>query len=257
MSPDEALVLVFSAGAALVAWVSWYVVLLRTARLGALRGCLRPVLGAPVAGMVLLALVLRYFASRDVRDAPLYFSFYLVLGAAWVGLARGPISWLGIIPRDDVAERRNPAASWAVGGAVVGLFLSFAGANVGDGPGWWVVLFCAALSTGAFYVSWWLVEIVARVSEAVTVERDLAAGMRLGTFLIALGLILGRSVAGNWNSATATLRDFALAAWPALLLTAFEALVRPRARGGHARGALPGLAHLTFAIGYVLQKGWW
>ncbi len=47
-----------------------------------------------------------------------------------------------------------------------------------NGPGWWVVVFSAALSTGAFFVLWALVENLTGVSERVTIERADGAGLR-------------------------------------------------------------------------------
>ena len=106
-------------------------------------------------------------------------------------------------------ERANGSASLAVAGAIIGITLAYAGGNIGDGPGWWVVVFCAALATLALFAAWMLLELASGVSDAVTVDRDPSAGMRLGGFLVACGLILGRS-AGDWISVDATVRDFVL-----------------------------------------------
>ena len=96
----------------------------------------------PLVAAALLLAVLRYAASYDVRDDPAYLALYLILGAAWVGVS---IRWLavtGISTSDDVVERANGSASLAVAGAIIGITLAYAGGNIGDGPGWWVVVFC-------------------------------------------------------------------------------------------------------------------
>ena len=76
-----------------------------------------------------------------------------------------------------------------------------------------MVIFSAALSTGAFFLLWAAVEWLTGISESVTVERTDGAGLRLGGFLAGVGMILGRAVAGDWVSAEATVRDFAVVAW--------------------------------------------
>jgi hypothetical protein len=81
-----------------------------------------------------------------------------------------------------------------------------------------VVAFSAGLSTVGFLGLWALTEWLTGISELVTVERAGGAGLRLGGFLAGTGMILGRSVAGDWVSAQATVRDFIGMAWPALLL---------------------------------------
>ena len=176
------------------------------------------VIAAPVACGVLLWLVLRNLAAHDVRDAPQYLAFYLVLGAAWIGLGIRLMGLLGLSVRDDALERRNAAAAWAAAGGLAGLTLCYAGANIGDGPGWWVVVYAALLSSATLLALWAILERLTRVSETVTVERDVAAGMRLGGFLVAAGLVLGRAVAGDWVSATATNVEFLRQACPVLVL---------------------------------------
>ncbi len=47
-----------------------------------------------------------------------------------------------------------------------------------------------------------------KVSVSIVEERDLASGIRTGGLFIAVGLVLGRAVAGDWVSESATLRDF-------------------------------------------------
>ncbi len=217
MSGDEVMVFIVSIVAAASAWYRWYcATLVRT--LG-VRSASRSIFGVgPVVCMVLLYVILRLWAADDVRNSGTYMMFYMVAGAAWVGLIAPLGCFLGISPRDDAVERQNLAAALATAGALAGITFCFAGGNVGNGPGWWVVVFSAGLATVGFFGLWALVEGLTGISELVTVERAGGAGLRLGGFLAGTGMILGRAVAGDWVSAEATIRDFAAVAWLALPL---------------------------------------
>ncbi len=262
MSGDEFLVLMGSLGIAAWHWGVWNWHLVAIHRL--LCGFqLRLLLGLlPLACGVLLFLVLRYWSATDVRDDSRYLLMYEALGVAWVLVAARCLPYLGYSVRDDVLERRNGAAAWAIAGALVALTLCFAGGNIGNGPGWWVVVFAAALSTVSFFGLWLVFEASARPSRAITIDRDVAAGLRLGGLLTAMGIILGRGVAGDWVSASATIRDFAVHAWPVLVLVGLAFIVErltPRMeRGTTARlllGVLPASIYLGGAAAWLLQVG--
>jgi hypothetical protein len=263
MSGDEVFVLIASAIVALVSWGAWYIAPARIQRVGRRPPAWRLVRLTPLVAAALLWLVLRNAASFDVRDDPRYLAFYLLLGAAWVGVW---IRWLavtGISTRDDVVERSNGSAGLVVIGALFGITLAYAGGNVGNGPGWWVVVFSAALATVALFAAWMLLEAVAGVSDIVTVDRDPSAGFRLGGFLIACGLILGRSVAGDWISAEATVRDFTATAWPVIVLVGVAALIERVARPTPetprpslvAYGFIPALLYVAGAVYQVMRLG--
>lgn len=265
MSEDEMVVLFVALGVALWVWITWYAGLWQIARPKARPAPLQPLFFAPLLAALLLFGIMTRFASYDVRDAPAYLLLYMLLGAAWVGGALRGMAFFGIRPKDDVAERANAAAGHATVGAVIGLMLAFAGANIGDGPGWWVVVFCAALSTGGFYVFWALLETFTRISETVTVERDESAGARLAGYLIAAGLVLGRGAAGNWVSGEGALLDLARVSWPLIFLVAaagiWERLLRPtpdRPGGsGLFSGVIMAVFHVAVAGLYVAFLGPW
>ncbi len=264
MSGDEFFVLILCCGISLITWGKWLYEAAACARLGA-----RSRWGLyvfPLACALALAAVLRSFASFDVRDSPIYLLFYMVMGAAWVGIAaRLPLPFFGLSPRDDVIERGNPAAAQAIGGALLGLTFCFAGGNIGDGPGWWVVVFSAALSTSAFFVLWALLDKFTRLADTVTIERDPASGIRLAGYFIGSGLILGRAVAGNWVNAHETLVDFAKLGWPVLMLWLAAALLERTFRPTADRpapstlthGLAPLGAYVALALFFVAQAGWW
>jgi uncharacterized membrane protein YjfL (UPF0719 family) len=262
-SPDEWFLVVLSLGLACLTWILWYRALAAGPELGRARGPRTVLALAPPAALALVLAVLLTAASFDVRDSAPYLFQYLVFGAAWIGLATRFLPWLGVSARADVVERGNPAAAVALAGACVGLALCFAGGNVGDGPGWWVVAFSSGLATAAFLVAWALLEALAHPSDAITIDRDVAAGVRHAGFCAALGVVLGRAAAGDWVSAGATLRDFAALAWPALGLLALalvvERALRPSAeapqRAVVAAGIAPAALHLALALAWAVTRG--
>jgi len=258
MSGDEVVVLMVSIGVAALAWGWWYAAM--RVRMLVVRNAGRFIfVVSPITCLAMLWVVLWWWAADDVRYSGTYLTFYMAMGLAWVGFWTHWLGLFGISPRDDVLERQNLAAAFAVAGALAGITFSFAGANVGNGPGWWVVVFSAGLSTLVFFGLWAVVERLTGVSERVTVERADGAGLRLGGFLVAAGMILGRAVAGDWVSAEATVNDFAMVAWPVLPL-AVLAVVVERLRlsdadagdGGSVAGSFIAAVHLTVASLYVI-----
>jgi len=263
MSEDEDFVLIVSGIVSLACWGRWYW-LATVARMRPGTATLRAtVFIAPAAALLASFAIIRTLSSHDVRDDPKYIGFYLVLATAWLGIGQAVFPLFGVNVRDDVLERANGPACWEVGGALLGLACCFGGGNVGDGPGWWVVVFCAGLATLAYAAVWRLLDLVGRLSEVVTIERDLASGIRLAGALVAAGIILGRAVAGDWHSVHATVADFVRLAWPVLLLLVIAAVLdrwlRPTAERTPAPalgcGVLPATTYVICAGMYVVATG--
>jgi uncharacterized membrane protein YjfL (UPF0719 family) len=262
MSDDERVVFAISAALAALMWGAWYIAPRRIRRLR------RPVAAqwlldvAPLVSLAVLLLVLRTASAFDVRDDIRYLLLYFFLGAAWVSVAVRVLPLLGLSARDDVVERANGSAARAIAGAILAITLCFAGGNIGNGPGWWVVVFSAGLATLALLLAWLLLEAVARVADVVTIERDEAAGLRLGGWLIACGLIAGVAAAGDWESLEDTVQTFVLVAWPLLPLVGAAALIewqwRPTperpAPSVVAYGAIPALLYIGVAALYVYRS---
>jgi uncharacterized membrane protein YjfL (UPF0719 family) len=205
MSSDESLVQMLCLAVAAVTWLPWLWEAVACARLGGRFQQRWTLFVDPLLCAAVIYAVLRLYSSFDVRDSPVYILFYFAMGMAWVGLAaRFILPYFGLSSRDDVVERQNPAAAHAIGGALLGVALCFAGGNIGNGPGWWVVVFSAVLATLAFFVLWALLDRFTGLADAVTVERDPASGLRLAGYFVGSGLILGRAVAGDWVSINAT-----------------------------------------------------
>lgn len=203
---------------ALPAWRTWYgdASRIKLLRSGAFLRWL--MIALPLVCLGLIIWVLTRYAAHDVRDDPFYVVIYAILGVGWLGLAVFAMPFAGILMRDDVLERNNLAPAYALAGALLGVTLCFAGSNIGDGPGAEVVIFSAGLATLAFFGLWLTFERLTRLSDRVTIERDPGAGMRLGSWLLAIRLVLGRAVAGNWESVDTTLSDFVHAGWFAAIL---------------------------------------
>ncbi len=265
MSGDEVMVLVLCGFAATVSWAVWFWQATFTAP-----RCSRfqhrwPLLLAPAICAAVLYAVLERFSSLDVREDPVYLAFYMVVGAAWVGVTAWTLPYQGLSARDDVIERANPGAALAIGGALLGLTLCFAGANIGNGPGWWVVFFSAFLSTAALFIAWMLLARTTGLADTLTIDRDAAAGVRTAGFFIGSGLILGRAVAGDWHSAAATAIDFGKLAWPAaalwLVASGLESQLRPSPERPAAPLATHGLAPFALYLGiaafFTAWAGWW
>lgn len=265
MSQDEILVLCGCLFTGVVSWSLWYWQAMSVARMVRNRVARRWLILAPPLCALLLYGVLRTWAAEDVRHDLRYLFFYLAMGAAWVGLAKSGLPLLGLSVRDDVLERGNRAAAMAIGGSLIGLTLCFAGGNIGDGPGWWVVVFAAAIATGTCFLLWGGLDRLTGLAEKITVDRDVAAGLRAAGLFVGLGLILGRAVAGNWVSAGSTLADFARQAWPALVLVGLAWFVERAARPATDRdlrsvltvGAVPALVQVLLGWTTVLLMGKW
>jgi hypothetical protein len=263
LGDDEVLLFILSGLLALFSVTGW---------IRALRLCFqrkgygaRVVLFSPFLCLAFVLTVLLLWADDEVRRSPVYIFLLMVLAVGWLGVATSLFRWLGVSLLDDAADRNNPAALVAWSGGIVGITLVFGGGNVGEGPSLWNNVFSAFLGTVGIAVLWFSLETLGRISSSVAVDRDIASGLRLAGFLIAVGLILGRSVAGDWHSAEDTVRDFVRQGWPALLITAVAALLERICRPSPTNpvpywpgyGALPALAYLVAASASVTMLGPW
>ena len=263
MSDGEIGVTIVSVIVTFMAWSNWFLRILQVApwsRTAAPRSLL---LSAPLVAGTLLFASLRTLSAHDVRDDPVYLGMYAVMGAAWVALALFALPLVGMSTRDDVLERENVPAALVVAGALFGVTCCFIGGNIGDGPGWWVVVFSAGLATLSLFLCWFLLELLGRVSDSVTIDRDPASGIRVAAFLIACGLVFGRGAAGTWVSSADTVRDFAVLSGPMFLILvaaiAVERVARPTperpAPSLWVAGVLPALVYLHAAILLLLRAG--
>jgi hypothetical protein len=259
MSADEVFITALCGMAAVLGLGGWFVDL---ARFRSRSRSISLLLSTPFALLGLLFLLLRNFASFDVRDSETYLLMYMAVGAGWLGTSIQALPLWGLSTRDDALERGNNAAATAIAGALAGLMACFGGGNIGDGPGWWVVFFAGILAASALWILWAIFDRVTRIADRITIDRDEGSGLRGGAFLASAGIVLGRAVAGDWISAGATVADFMESGWPALIILAlaigFERTIQPayerRAANLGTGRLIPAVAMLgTAAVTLVLQ----
>jgi hypothetical protein len=263
MSPDEKFAMFMSAIFALIGAIRWYVPCFRIRALACPPNVRLWLYVYPLVCAAILFFILISLAASDVVTSPLYISFYLLMGVGFVSVMAQGFGLLGLSLRRDALERGNRASAAALGGALIGLTFCFAGGNIGDGPGWWVVIFSGLLATLTWYAMWLVLQGVTNVGEHISVDRDLASGLRLAGYLAASGLILGRAVAGDWVSPEQTVADFLRMCWPAQILAAFAAVVelicRPTPRlpqpPASVFGVLPAATYIVVAIGWLVFVG--
>ncbi|OUL18272.1 hypothetical protein BV378_36860 [Nostoc sp. RF31YmG] len=244
-------------------WSKWYLSILSVTKLASPFKHRFAMLITPVICVGLLLGILRVLASQDVRNNVFYLFFYLLMGTTWLGIAVQAFLFCGLSVRDDAIERQNTAASYSISGALIGVTLCFAGGNIGDGPGWWAVVYSAMLSTNAWFLLWLVLEFFTQISEAIAIDRDSASGLRLAGFLIASGAILGWAVAGKWQSLNATTVDFIRHGWFAIILAIAaimgEKVCQPTAKRPFlpitTHGLIPLLSYIAGSIIYILVWG--
>jgi hypothetical protein len=243
-------------------WLTWYGDIASVNRLRVPIQQRFVLLAAPLVCLVLILVGLTRLAATTVRSDALYISFYLLVGAGWLGGVTLIFPYLGISARDDVLERGNRAAFSAITGALTGASCAFAGANVGNGPGVQAVLFSALLSSALFIGLWFGMDLLTSISDAITVDRNEGAGIRLGGFLLGIGLLSGWSVAGDWASAIGTLKDFAVSSLPAILLTAVAVVVELTFRSASVHisakttlSVVISAVYVGFALIWVVARG--
>ncbi len=217
------------------------------------------------ASVMLVALALHLWGAAEIRANPGEVVFLTFVGAVWLVVSTALFSWLGLSFRDDVVERRNVAALVALCGAQMALAIIYTGGSLGEGPSYLNNIFSAGLGTAGLFVLWVCLDLGANVSMSIAEERDLASGVRTGGFLVAVALVLGRAVAGDWHSEAATTRDFIRDGWPAAALLRIawpvETFARPSRRcpfpAWPSRGLLPALLYISLASGWLLHLGRW
>lgn len=221
--------------------------------------CLRPdskhrlALGVlPIFCLLFIMFVLLRKASPDVRSSFDWIAFYLAGGAAWLQLALFLLSLLGVSARDDVLERRNPAAAWVVYGTLIGTTFCYSGANTGRGPGPQVVLLCAVLSSAGLLALWFCLERITRLADCITIEKDEETGIRAGGWMIGLGILLGAAVAGDWHSFRGTIWDFARYGWVSIIFLLLGILLEISLTPASRKKGLSRIASVTVALSYIL-----
>jgi hypothetical protein len=265
MDTDEVLVFVGSLAIAGVAALRWYGRLFSagppycaaTPRVRLLLGML------PIAILVALGWSLQVGAAREVREDMTYRLLFLALGGAWLALTWKVTAWLGIDVWDDALERNNLAACVAASGAAVGSMTVYAFANLGEGPTIWTTIGPATLGAVSAVALVGAFAFLSGAVDTITLDRDLASGIRFAGLAVGGGLILGRPLAGDYVSAAGTLSDFIGEAWPALPLVGVAAWLEHRLRPNPQQprsdvlrtGLAPGFGYAAIGVLDLIHLG--
>jgi len=269
LSPGELFALIGSAAATILAWG---VLMVRGAALdrrlwstpeGKLRpggayGCLATIFGWAAVGAI-VAYVILFFAASDVRPSAMYVFLYVLMGFGVTGINTVALRIFGW-RISDMFERRNNAAHTLFYTATIASALAFAGANIGDGPGFYVVLFCTGLS----HVTLWSIAVVHaalnRTAYRILVDHDRGIAFRFGCMLVAIGAILGRGVAGDWPGYAATTVDFMTIVWPVILYLVVDTMIAKftltrEIDGGLWADRVTGVVYVLIAGAYLMRLG--
>ncbi len=218
-----------------------------------------------LVSLSLMLWVTWHWSAKEIRGGQAYSWLVMAMGGAWLTACGWMFACLGVSVRDDACERANPAAVVMVCGAGIGLTLIFCAVNTGEGPSFWNNVFSALAGGIAWFGLWFLLETTTQISRAVTEDRDVASGVRLGGFLLAQGLVLGRALAGNWHSSAATLNDLVRDGWPGVVLLGLaivaERMLKPTpampSPSWFARGVPVAILFVGLALVWVAHLGWW
>jgi hypothetical protein len=212
-----------------------------------------------------IATALHFWGAAEIRKDAGEVVFLSIAAAAWLFITTKLFPWFGLSLRDDVAERKNVGALFGLCGALIAVALLYAGGSIGEGPSYMNNVFSVGIAALVFFALWILLEGIGKVSISITEERDAASGLRLFGILLALGLVLGRAVAGDWHSASATLHDFIHDGWPAavigVLATCIELFARPNREHPFRQwlvfGLLPAIFYIALAALWLWRLGPW
>ena len=254
MSDDELVIFIISiffSGKLLIDWYKFIFVDSLTARKNRVTRIGFAFL--PVVMFLMILFTLKSWASFDVVGV--YILFYIFFGFLFAHFVMKfmfrflDLSWV-----DDALHRDNKSAAIAFIGGLLGTTIIYCGANIGDGPGWW----CVIIAGGIGVISWFLLGIIinllTRVIERITVERNIPCSIRIGFYFLASGIILGRASGGDWTSFEQTIIEFSVA-WPVLILAGAVIIIEciykfvKMKNGGNI---LHGFISFLLGTGYVL-----
>ncbi len=262
-SGDEVLFLVVAAVVALVTTVRWYYFVGRAKSFRPSPSRLVLAFLPPTLVIVLITVLQTLADPVWVVGRLDYTLLFTAGGIAWMFVAAAASALMGVSVRDDALERGNVAAAVVVAGVMTGVMLAYAGSNVGNGPTIWTTLAPASVATLVLLAAWALLEGMTDTAEAITVERDLATGVRVGAFLACAGAVLGRAMAGDWYDWPGTFTEFARLGWPVGAAVAVMIALHHGLRPTPARpipsvvacGLVPAAALVAVTLGYLLALG--
>jgi hypothetical protein len=261
MGEDEVMVLTLSALVGGVALLRWMLVAAthgprwRSAP-AAWRGL---VAALPLLSLALVHVGLGQVADVYVQGDPRYRAQYDAMGLQWLMVGLWLFGLLGVPVARELAVRSNRAAAIVGAGATLGLTATYLGGNVGDGPGWWVVVVSSGAATAAWLLGWAVVAQLAHAADRVTIDQHEPTAWRTAGLLTGIGLVLGRAVAGDWVSGWSTAVDVVQYGWFAAVMVATEVHLVNWLAPPHAPdeldpmvgGVLPGALWVLLAVVWV------
>jgi hypothetical protein len=217
-------------------WFIWYIGVARVTTLASTQWDRLAVYLSPV-----LCLAVLWLRIAIVVDKIQGTWWLVVFEAAVLAVGSLALPLLGL-NRYDVAERRNRGVGIAIVGAMLGLTLVCASAaRVFVDPGRplkeGAVFFAELLGiagSAAFFVLAIAVDAVVHLSEAVSIDRDGGAAVRLAALLTALGLLVGQALEASPVGSMRSMLAFAAPQAFAAGVVALELAIGRRPRFGGA-----------------------
>jgi hypothetical protein len=185
----------------------------------------------PVVLILVLGQALEAGAAAEVRGSGGYELMFVSLGAVYLAATVKALAWFGISAAEDAIERENLAAGLAVAGVMCAATFSYTCANLGEGSTIGTTIGPALLGFFSCAALWLLYVLLSGAPEAIAIERDAPSGLRFAAMAVASSFFVGRSLAGDYVSVSATLNDWWGKSWPALPLVLGMAVLQRVSRG--------------------------
>lgn len=198
--------------------VRWYYKVLKVWPRENKKGIINLLIITPIILLIMFIYTTTSIAASDVVSDPYYIFYYILLGFLFIAVVTFLLSLaLGISWIDDALNNGNIAATLFLVSSLLGLGLIYSGSNIGEGPGWWTVVFASGLGVIAFFLIMKILEKTTNVITKITHDRNIWLSVRISFLVIGISLILAKASSGNWTSFEHTVIEFFIF-WPALVL---------------------------------------
>ena len=213
--------------AAVIFITRWYLPINSTFPRNSCKGARNILRILPVVSSAIMLVTLCTLAAPSVVENPFWIFYYLVIGFVWIFPAMSltfrcfDLSW-----RDDVINKtQTQPAVLPVAGSVIGITLIYSGANIGDGPGWWCVIYAAGMGTVMWFILGHIIQKTTDVFSTVTIGRDKPCAIRMFAYLSASGLALAHASSGDSISFYIDIIEIAVTSLTAIPIAVLAILV--------------------------------